>query len=158
MNIFKRFFPPFVALALSPFSARLAMAACTDMEVTLEPLSSPSPYPNSPLKANLLLRCMGGTPIIPGSTLIQTVYEEEGKFCYSDLACGNTNSWAGYVGLSGTWIFQDSVLTFLTSEEGQQAVLAAKRESNGQNTGVSVGLEWGQIARDCKPIARAICM
>jgi hypothetical protein len=162
MNRLKKFFPPFFGLVLSPFSTQFAMATCADMEIVLEALPSPSPGLSSlqkpPLKASLHLRCMGGTPLIPGSTLIQTVREHEGKLCYSDLACGNANSWSGYVGLSGTWIFYDSVLAFLASEEGQQAVLAAKRDYNGQNTGVKVGLEWGQIGRDCKPIAHEICL
>jgi hypothetical protein len=164
MNIFKKCLPPFVGVLLSPLAPQWAMAMCTDMEVTLEPLSSPNPSPDvggkslSPMKASLFLRCMGGTPVIPGTTLIQTVREHEGKLCYSDLACGNTNSWAGYIGLSGTWIFYDSVLTFLASEKGQQAIQGAKREYDGQNIGVSVGLEWGQITRHCKPIAHEICM
>jgi hypothetical protein len=137
-----------------------AEATCRTTEVNLEslPNESSNQAKESTQRAKLFLRCMGGTPVIPGTTLLQTVREQNGKLCYSDMACGNVSSFSGYVALSGTWIFYKSVLEFLTSHEGQQAVIAAKREYEGQNSGIRVGLEWGQITRHCKPISTEMCL
>lgn len=143
-------------MLLLPLSAQ---AACEDLQVNLGGIPQDATLQNQATqKASIFLRCMGNTRALPGTTLMQTVREEEGKMCYSDLACGNVNSWSGYIALSGTWIFYDSVFSFLQSQEGEQAVISGRNDYHGRNTGVNVSLEWGQIMRDCKPVSPEICL
>ncbi len=141
--------------------SHVAKAVCIDLQLDIEAASfsnKGNDCNGGNCKATMVLRCMGGTSVIPGMALVQTFREKNGKLCYADLACGNVDSWAGSVGLSGQWIFYDSVVSFLTSQAGQQAVISANNNYHGRNTGVSVDMEWGQITRDCKAVSSEICL
>jgi hypothetical protein len=149
----------FVLLLSSFFWAQISLATCTDMIVNLQETeqSKATSECEGGCHAVMGLRCMGGTLAIPGSTLVQVIRERGGKLCYSDYVCGATESWAGYVGLSGTWVFYNSVISFVASDAGQKA-LAANRDFNGQTSAASVALEWGQIVRSCKSVSPEVCM
>jgi hypothetical protein len=143
----------------SLFWAQISLATCTDMVLNLQETEQSKTISECKggCRAVLSLRCMGGTMAIPGSTLVQIIRERDGKLCYSDHVCGETQSWAGYIGLSGTWVFYNSVISFVASDEGQQA-LSANRDFNGQTSAASIALEWGQIVRSCKSVSPEICM
>lgn len=141
---------------LFAFSTKV-FATCNSVRIDLVGLPNASDPLKAQPKAQLFLQCMGDTPYIPGTTLLQTVREVNGKMCYSDMACGNALGWSGYVAVAGTWIFFDSVLTFVTSQQGKNLV-SANRDFNGQNTGLQVGIEWGQVLRSCEALSEEICM
>lgn len=147
----------FLAALILPCISR---ASCSDMIVHLQATehSMSKNQCDGDCKAIMALRCMGGTIAIPGSSLVQIIRENEGQLCYSDHVCGETSSWSGYVGLAGTWLFYESVISFVTSGAGQQAIIASHRDYNGRTTAASVSLDWGQITRSCKPVSSEICM
>jgi hypothetical protein len=136
-----------------------ASANCVDLNLTLqENTATGSQKCPGGCRAKMIFRCIGNTTTIPGMTLIQTLQERNGRLCYRDLGCGNVESWAGYLALSGSWVWYESFVKFVTSPTGRDALITADRDFNGRDVEARVSLEWGQIKRSCKPISEEICM
>jgi hypothetical protein len=106
-------------------------------------------------RTTIALRCVGGTATIPGMTLIQIYETRAQQLCYRDYSCGNVHSWSAYVGISGSWLWYDSVAKIL---EDAPNTLSWKTDFNGGSLSAKLAVEWGQIERSCRPLSEAICL